>query len=101
MNGGIRSLTGLIGHRDVGNYRLRTPTATVGIRGTHFGVLMCKQDCRNADGSPGPDGLYGGGVDGRIAVTPYGGRALEPGIRAGEDFRLGSRDSISGAAVTA
>ncbi len=94
MNGGIRSLTGLIGHRDVGNYRLRTPTATIGIRGTHFGVLMCKQDCRNADGSPGPDGLYGGVVDGRIAVTPYGGGALEREFGAGEYFRLDSENSI-------
>ena len=94
MNGGIRSVTGLIGHSDRGNYRLRTQTATIGIRGTHYGVLMCKEDCRNADGSPGPDGLYGGVVDGRIAVSPYGGGALEREFGAGEYFRLDSKTSI-------
>jgi FecR-like protein len=94
IKGGIRSLTGDIGHRDRSKYRLRTPNATIGIRGTHYAVLMCKQDCRNEDGSLGEDGLYGSVYDGRIAVGPYGGRALEREFGAGESFRLADENSI-------
>jgi len=94
LKGGIRSLTGAIGHRDRANYRLRTPITTIGIRGTHFSVLMCKQDCRNPDGTLGEDGLYGEVLDGRIAVSPYGGGALEREFGAGERFRLDSENSV-------
>jgi len=94
LNGGIRSLTGLIGHRERANYRLRTTTSTIGIRGTHYSVLICKQDCRYADGSLGSDGLYGGVIDGRIAVSPYGGAALEREFGAGEYFRLDNENAI-------
>jgi len=96
LNGGIRSLTGEIGHQDRSAFRLRTTTATVGVRGTHFSVLICKQDCRNPDGSLGEDGLYGEVLDGRIAVSPYGGASLEREFRAGESFRLVNENSIPG-----
>src|SRR6266849_1817394 len=46
LRGGVRSLTGSIGHRNKANYRLRTPVATIGIRGTDFSVFMCQLDCR-------------------------------------------------------
>jgi hypothetical protein len=94
LSGGVRSLTGLIGHRNRSHYRMRTITTAIGIRGTHYSVLICKQDCRNADGTPGEDGVYGGVIDGRIAVSPYGGAALEREFAAGEYFRLESADSI-------
>src|SRR5580765_1957029 len=94
LRGGLRSLTGLIGHRDRSHYRLRTRTANIGIRGTHYSVLMCEQNCTNADGSLGEDGLYGGVIEGRIAVGPYGGTTLEREFGAGEYFRLDSATSI-------
>ena len=94
LRGGVRSLTGLIGHRDRANYRLRTPTSTIGIRGTHYSVLICRQDCQNPDGSLGEDGLYGGVTEGRIAVSPYGGGALERQFGAGEFFRLADENSV-------
>jgi len=53
-------LTGLIGHRDRSNYRLRSRTMAIGVRGTHYSVLICRQDCKNSDGSLGEDGVYGG-----------------------------------------
>lgn len=46
LKGGIRTVTGLIGKR--GNkdaYELKTPTATVGIRGTQFDARICQGDC--------------------------------------------------------
>ncbi len=36
LRGGLRTITGLIGKSQRQNYRLSTPTATVGIRGTEF-----------------------------------------------------------------
>ena len=46
VKGGLRTVTGLIGKR--GNkdaYVGKTPTATIGIRGTQFEVRVCAGDC--------------------------------------------------------
>jgi hypothetical protein len=94
LNGGVRSVTGLIGRRDHSNYLLRAPTATIGIRGTDYSVRICKQDCRNTDGSLGEDGLYGAVNQGRIAVNPYGSAQLAREFGAGEFFRLANENSI-------
>lgn len=59
LKGGLRTITGLVGRRNHQNYRLETPTATIGIRGTHYVLVLCQQNCYNADGSRAPDGLYG------------------------------------------
>ena len=59
LKGGLRTITGIVGRRNNQNYRLETVTATVGIRGTHYVLVMCEQNCFNADGSRAPDGLYG------------------------------------------
>jgi hypothetical protein len=94
LNGGVRSLTGLIGHRNRSNYRLHTTMTSIGIRGTHYSVLICNQDCKLDDGRIGEDGVYGGVIEGRIAVSPYGGKALEREFGAGEYFRVASANSI-------
>lgn len=59
LKGGLRTITGLIGKTNHQNYRLSTSTAAIGIRGTDYSATLCQQDCRNADGSLAPDGLYG------------------------------------------
>lgn len=55
LKGGFRTVTGLIGKR--GNkdaYKLRTPTATIGIRGTDFTSRLCAtKDCAD-DGDAKP-----------------------------------------------
>lgn len=38
VKGGLRTITGLIGHANRQNYKLRTDAATIGIRGTEFSV---------------------------------------------------------------
>jgi hypothetical protein len=38
VRGGLRTITGLIGHANRQNYKLRTDAATIGIRGTEFSV---------------------------------------------------------------
>ncbi|HEX5392247.1 MAG TPA: FecR domain-containing protein [Rhodocyclaceae bacterium] len=45
LKGGFRAVTGLIGKRNHDNVHYSTPTATIGIRGTHFGALYCNNDC--------------------------------------------------------
>lgn len=53
LKGGLRTVTGLIGHR--GNkdaYELKTQTATFGIRGTQFDLRVCQASCGSlADGT--------------------------------------------------
>jgi hypothetical protein len=59
VKGGLRTMTGAIGGKNNKNYSMRTPVATLGVRGTDYAMTLCQQDCRNADGAPAKDGLYG------------------------------------------
>ncbi|HMH19426.1 MAG TPA: FecR domain-containing protein [Burkholderiales bacterium] len=93
LRGGVRSLTGSIGHRDKARYRLRTSVATIGIRGTDFSVFLCQFDCRNSDGSVADKGLYGQVIEGRIAVAPLADRMFEREFGAGESFHLANESS--------
>jgi hypothetical protein len=83
LKGGLRSVTGLLGRRNPSNYKLNTQTATVGIRGTHFGALVCNNDCAGIlapGGRPPANGLHVDVSDGIITVT----------TRAGStEFRVG------------
>ncbi len=40
LRGGVRTITGLIGRANRRNYAIKTPTATIGIRGTEFLALV-------------------------------------------------------------
>jgi hypothetical protein len=59
LKGGLRAVTGLVGRRNNEDYKMVTPTATIGIRGTDYAVTHCQGDCRNADGTQARDGVYG------------------------------------------
>lgn len=52
LKGGLRAITGLIGKRNKGDYRITTEMATIGIRGTEFKAAICDKNCKE------PDGLY-------------------------------------------
>lgn len=45
VRGGFRAVTGLIGKGDRAAYRVTTPAATIGIRGTDYEVQTCADDC--------------------------------------------------------
>ena len=45
FKGGIRALTGLLGKRRPDSFRLTTPVATIGIRGTDFSARICGPEC--------------------------------------------------------
>jgi hypothetical protein len=74
LKGGMRTITGLIGKANQKNYMVRTATSTIGIRGTHFTVVSCNNDCRNTDGTLGLNGTFGGVTDGRITVSNSSGQ---------------------------
>src|SRR6266513_1614331 len=69
FKGGFRTVTGAIGRlHSREHYAVRTPTATIGIRGTHYTVVHCDNDC-GADRGSIANGTYGGVTDGRIEVV--------------------------------
>lgn len=70
IKGGLRTITGAVGRSNRQDYGVVTPTSTIGIRGTHFSLAVCADNCRNADGSLAANGTYGGVIDGRISSTP-------------------------------
>jgi len=61
LKGGLRAVTGIIGKRNKEKISYQTPTATIGIRGTHWGMLFCQGDCAgipSPGGGPPPNGLH-------------------------------------------
>jgi hypothetical protein len=45
VRGGFRAISGLIGKVDRQSYKVTTPVATIGIRGTDYEVQLCTDDC--------------------------------------------------------
>lgn len=45
VKGGLRAVTGAIAARDPDSYRVKTPAATLGVRGTEYYLRICEQDC--------------------------------------------------------
>jgi len=68
LKGGLRTISGSIGKKNNRNYQLKTPVATIGIRGTHHGLRLCNGDCNSPQGTSVANGLYGGILDGAIQV---------------------------------
>lgn len=66
LKGALRTITGLIGKRGRQEaYRMNTATATIGIRGTSFGVTLCPSPaCGDL-----PAGTYVDIFDGQIALS--------------------------------
>jgi len=76
FKGGLRAITGLIGQRNKENVSFKTPTATIGIRGTNFGLLFCQADCGGVptiSGQPPADGLHLDVANGEIVASNPGG----------------------------
>lgn len=72
LKGGLRAVTGLVGKRSREKVSFETTTATIGIRGTHFGALLCQNDCGGVPttrGVPPPNGLHVDVTNGAITMT--------------------------------
>ena len=79
LKGGMRAVTGLIGKRSSDAVSFGTSTATIGIRGTHFGALMCQNDCAGVPtvtGKPPENGLHLDVTDGAIVVRNSAGQQV-------------------------
>ncbi|WP_075259667.1 FecR family protein [Herbaspirillum camelliae] len=79
VKGGLRAVTGLVGKRNHEAVNFDTPTATIGIRGTHFGALFCQADCGaipTPSGQAPADGLHVDVASGAILVSNAGGAQL-------------------------
>lgn len=78
IKGGFRSLTGLIGRANAGSYQVRTPTATIGIRGTDHEPFFIPPT--GWLGAPGAEpGTYDRVNSGGTFILTEGGRIdLEP-----------------------
>jgi hypothetical protein len=79
LKGGLRAVTGLIGKRNRDKVSVNTATATIGIRGTHFGALFCQGDCGGVPtttGRPPANGLHLDVADGMIIVSNGAGQQL-------------------------
>lgn len=71
LSGALRTITGAIGRDSDDLYRMRTPTATIGVRGTGYSLYYCDANC--ADSVGGEPGLHGRVEDGGIRInTPRG-----------------------------
>jgi len=76
VKGGFRTVTGQIGRVNRDQYQVLTTQATIGIRGTHYELLICAPlQCARRDGTAAPAGLYGGVYEGRVAVAARGEQA--------------------------
>lgn len=77
LKGGLRAITGLVGKRTADSYKMHTPTATIGIRGTDYALLYCAGgECANLEdtaGKPLADGLHIEVLEGNILVGNEGG----------------------------
>jgi hypothetical protein len=81
LKGGLRAVTGLIGKRNHDAVSYATATATIGIRGTHFGALLCNNDCANIptiSGGPPANGLHTDTADGTIVISNAAGSVVVP-----------------------
>lgn len=79
LKGGLRSVTGLLGRRSRDRVKVAAPSATIGIRGTHFGMLFCDNNCGNipmpGGGAP-PNGLHVDVVDGSVSISNNAGQQV-------------------------
>jgi hypothetical protein len=81
VKGGMRSVTGLLGKRSPDAFKVNTATATIGIRGTHFGVLLCNNDCANiptVSGHAPENGLYTDTASGKTVISNAAGTVEVP-----------------------
>lgn len=77
LRGGFRSISGLIGKRNKKNYRVKTPVATIGIRGTDYSADYCDATCASLGGTAG---LYLSVASGGVVLSNDGGTLdIDPG----------------------
>ena len=67
FKGSMRAITGLIGQTNHRNYAIKTPAATIGVRGTDHNVVIVGEGAGNAEDTP--PGVYDQVNDGETVLT--------------------------------
>ncbi|MCW8929575.1 MAG: FecR domain-containing protein [Gammaproteobacteria bacterium] len=75
LEGKLRTITGKIGKKNKKNYQMKTPVATIGIRGTHYVLNYCQSNCAQKFSDRVKQGLYGGVYQGSISTKNGSGTA--------------------------
>jgi hypothetical protein len=73
LKGGFRAVSGLIGKMDRGEYRVTTPIATIGIRGTDYTAVLCDAACASDPVVMESVGITTNPQDGLVASVTTGG----------------------------
>ena len=83
LKGGLRAASGLIGKRSREKVSYGTAVATIGIRGTNWGALLCQDDCGSIPTTTGmspANGLHLDVASGAIVVSnPAGAQHFDAG----------------------
>ncbi|WP_415897721.1 FecR domain-containing protein [Neptuniibacter sp. QD72_48] len=88
LKGGLRTLTGAISDNNKENYKVHTPIATIGVRGTHYTLFYCDKTCQET--TRAQMGLYGYVLEGEIVVSN---NSIKAPIKVGRYFFLGGDGS--------
>jgi FecR protein len=80
LEGSFRAVTGWIGKFNQQKYVIRTPNATIGIRGTDHEPLVIPKGATGAEGEPGTYDKVN--IGGSTIRTPQGNANVEPGKSA-------------------
>ena len=73
IKGGFRAVSGLIGKGDRNEYRVSTPVATIGIRGTDYEAILCDEACASDPVIMKLVGITANPRDGLVASVMHGG----------------------------
>lgn len=85
IKGGLRTVTGQIGKRFTPNsYQMKTPTSTIGIRGTMYEVSYYQDGSPDEDRGNIPPGLYLIVTDGSVVITNSEGKKTTLAVSAGQ-----------------
>lgn len=84
LKGGFRAVSGLIGKIEHNEYRVTTPVATIGIRGTDYLLILCDLACNSdpvlrdslPEGSSAEGGLIVGVISGGVFVANEAGKEV-------------------------
>lgn len=95
LRGGFRAVSGLVGKVDRTEYRIATPVATIGIRGTDFLAVICDAACA-ADPVVRADLPEGADAEGGLVAGVYSGAI---GVNSGQPCDTGIEADATGACI--
>lgn len=68
IKGGLRAISGTIGHARAKRYGVRTAYGTIGIRGTAYKLLVCETECKRGEQRTYAQGMHAETNEGTIFI---------------------------------